>query len=193
MTLILASSSAIRRQMLLDAGIEHIAIPAAIDEDEAKSRGLEGEELARELARAKSVAVSIQRLDDLVIGSDSTVSVEGRSFDKPSSREEAAEHLRFFSGRTIELSSGVALACGGPADWDYVETARLRVRDLSEDFIADYLGREWPSVGKCVGVFRMEGPGVQLFERIEGSHFTILGMPLMALLAALRERGVLQS
>ena len=191
MALILASTSSIRSQMLADAGVEHVAMPPAIDEAPAKERGLIGEDLAYELARAKAVAVSLQRPDEWVIGSDSTISVDGRAFDKPASRGEAAEHLRFFSGRTIELSSAVALARGGPVDWDHGETARLHVRDLSDAFIESYLDTEWPQVGNCVGVFRMEGPGVQLFERVEGSHFTILGMPLIPLLGALREREVL--
>ena len=91
------------------------------------------------------------------------------------------------------LSSAVALARQGRVDWSHSETARLAVRALSERFIADYLDQEWPEVGFCVGVFRMEGRGVTLFERVEGSHFTILGMPLLPLLGALRERGLMAS
>jgi septum formation protein len=89
------------------------------------------------------------------------------------------------------LTSAVALARGGELDWSRVETARLEVRPLSEAFIADYLDAEWPEVGYTVGVFRLEARGVQLFERIDGDHFTILGMPLIPLLGALRERGLL--
>jgi len=89
------------------------------------------------------------------------------------------------------LTSAVALARGGEVDWRHVESATLRVRDLSEQFIESYLDAEWPEVGYTVGVFRLEGRGVQLFERIEGDHFTILGMPLIPLLGALRERGLL--
>ena len=89
------------------------------------------------------------------------------------------------------LTSAVALALGAKLDWSHVETARLDVRPLSEAFIADYLDAEWPEVGYTVGVFRLEGRGVQLFERIDGDHFTILGMPLIPLLGALRARGVL--
>ena len=112
-------------------------------------------------------------------------------FDKPRSREEAAEHLRLFSGKTMQLTSAVALARAGEVDWSHVESASLVVRELSEAFIHDYLEAEWPEVGYCVGVFRLEGRGVQLFERIEGDHFTILGMPLLPLLGALRERGLI--
>jgi septum formation protein len=126
-----------------------------------------------------------------VIGSDSTVGVEGIRYSKPRDREEAAEHLRAFSGQTMLLSSAVALANKGRIDWSHAETARLAVRPLSESFIQSYLDQEWPEVGYCVGVFRMEGRGVMLFDRVEGSHFTILGMPLLPLLGALRERGVI--
>ena len=131
--------------------------------------------------------------DDWVIGSDSTVSVDGIRYSKPRDRDEAATHLRAFSGRTMLLSSAVALANDGRIDWSHAETARLDVRPLSEPFIQSYLDVEWPEVGYCVGVFRMEGRGVNLFDRVEGSHFTILGMPLLPLLGALRARGLVAS
>jgi septum formation protein len=192
--LLLASSSAIRRAMLDAAGVEYQAMPAGIDEAAVKAR-LDGdpEGLALELAKAKAEAVSARHPDDWVIGSDSVVGVDGRLFDKPASRAEAAEHLRFFSGKPMQLTSAVALARGGVTDWSHGESATLRVRTLSENFIADYLDREWPAVSYCVGVFRLEGPGVQLFSAIDGDHFTILGMPLLPLLGALRERGILAS
>ena len=125
------------------------------------------------------------------VGSDSAVSCDGRLFDKPRNCDEAADHLRFFSGKTMLLTSAVALAQGGKLDWRHVDTARLAVRQLSNGFITDYLDAEWPEVGYTVGVFRLEGRGVQLFDQIEGDHFTILGMPLLPLLGALRERGLL--
>ena len=93
----------------------------------------------------------------------------------------------------MELTSAVALARGGVLDWSHAETARLHVRPLSEDFIQSYLDAEWPEVGYCVGVFRMEGRGVQLFDSVEGDHFAILGMPLIPLLGALRERGLIDA
>ncbi|MGH6786585.1 MAG: Maf family protein, partial [Novosphingobium sp.] len=103
----------------------------------------------------------------------------------------AAAHLKYFSGKTMELHSAAALARNGHTYWDHADCARLQVRHLTEKFIARYLDAEWPEVGHCVGVFRIEGRGVQLFERIEGSHFTVLGMPLLPVLGALRERGEL--
>jgi septum formation protein len=193
LALILASSSAIRRQMLDAAGAEHEAISPDVDEDAIKS-GFAGDDasLAQSLAEAKATNVSARTVADAwVIGSDSVVSVEARRFSKPRSRDEAAEHLRTFSGKTMLLTSAVALARGRRCDWSIADEARLQVRKLSDAFIADYLDAEWPEVGYCVGVFRMEGRGVQLFDRVEGSHFTILGMPLLPLMGALRDRGVL--
>ena len=177
--------------MLEAAGVEHRAMPAAVDEAAVKARLKEPDEIARELAKAKALAVAAAEPADWVIGSDSVVSVDGRLFDKPRDREDAANHLRFFSGKTIHLTSAVALARDQTVDWIHSETALLRVRDLSAQFIATYLDAEWPQVAYCVGVFRLEGRGVQLFSSIEGDHFTIMGMPLIPLLAALRERGVL--
>lgn len=191
MTLILASTSPIRRAMLRDAGIDFQCLPPGVDEAAIKSGEPDSAALAAKLARAKAEAVSKARPDSWVIGSDSIVSVEGRLFDKPADRAEAAEHLRAFSGKAMTLTSAVALAIGGAANWCEVDQARLKVRELGERFIADYLDSEWPEVGYCVGVFRLEGRGVQLFELIQGSHFTILGMPLLPLLGALRQRGVI--
>src|SRR4029453_2562373 len=133
----------------------------------------------------------IRRSDDFVIGSDSIVCVDGGLYDKPRDRSEAAEHLLSFSGKAMELTSAVVLARNGSIEWRHVETATLYVRSLSKLFIEAYLKDEWPEVGHTVGVFRLEGRGVQLFDRIEGDHFTILGMPLIPLLGTLRERGLL--
>ncbi|MBA2467075.1 MAG: septum formation protein Maf [Sphingomonas sp.] len=192
MPLLLASSSAIRHSMLDAAGVAHAVTPADIDEAAVKSMlGGDPAGLALELAKTKAEAISSRHPDEWVIGSDSVVTVEGRTFDKPKSREAAADHLRFFSGKPMQLISAVALARGGATDWCHGENATLRVRSLSDDFIADYLDREWPAVSHCVGVFRLEGPGVQLFDTIDGDHFTILGMPLLPLLGALRKRGLL--
>ena len=174
--------------MLDAAGVGYEAVKPEVDEAAIKRTLSDPQDIASKLAEAK--ALSVNRAD-WVIGSDSVVSVEGRLFDKPKDRDEAAGHLRYFSGKAMRLTSAVALAKGGSLDWSDVETATLYVRILSDDFIASYLDAEWPEVGYCVGVFRMEGRGVQLFERIQGDHFTILGMPLLPLLGALRERELL--
>jgi septum formation protein len=192
MSLILASNSQIRREMLDQAGVQFEIRSPLFDEEEVKSAGLSGEDLARRLAEGKAASIP-SAPNDWVIGSDSTISVDGVRYSKPRDRDQAARHLRAFSGRTMLLSSAVALASQGRPDWTHADTARLRVRALSEAFIEAYLDVEWPDVGYCVGVFRMEGRGVTLFEEVEGSHFTILGMPLLPLLGALRERGLMPS
>jgi len=193
--LILASQSASRRAMLSAAGIEHEAVPAHLDERaiEAGLSGAAAPEVAAALAGAKALAVSGERPGALVLGSDSLVEVEGRRFDKPSSRADAASHLAFFSGKVMHLHSAATLARDGVVVWQEAWLARLCVRSLSDAFIAAYLDREWPAVAGCVGVFRIEGPGVQLFERIEGDHFTVLGMPLLGVLGALRDLGELEA
>lgn len=190
MPLVLASASPIRAAMLRAAGVAFTVDPARVDEDLIKDSHDGGDDaLAVALARAKALETSARQGEDWVIGGDSLVSVDGRRFDKPASRDEAAAHLRQFSGRTMRLTSAVALARAGRIDWHHIGEALLRIRPLSNDFIHNYLDAEWPAVGGCVGVFRMEGLGVTLFDAVEGDHFTILGMPLIPLLTALRERG----
>ena len=193
--LILASKGASRKAMLEAAGIAFTAKGADVDERalESEMDGAEPGEIAQALAAAKAAAVSNGQHDALVLGSDSLVEVDGRRFDKPSSRENAAEHLRFFSGKIMTLHSAAALARDGQILWVGSDFARLRVRDLSDDFIAAYLDAEWPTVSYCVGVFRIEGPGVQLFDSIMGDQFTVLGMPLLQVLDALRGQGALLS
>jgi len=185
--IVLASKSASRRTMLGAAGVEFEVRPAAIDE-RALEAGLEGAgpgEVALALAEAK--ALSVDGGGKPVLGSDSVVAVAGRRFSKPASRAQAAEHLRFFSGKTMELHSAAAIATAGTIKWRHVAQATLAVRELSDEFIDKYLAAEWPEVSQCVGVFRIEALGPQLFESIAGDMFTVLGMPLLAVLGALRE------
>ncbi len=177
--------------MLDSAGVIFEVSSPDVDESRLKTKLTDASAIAAGLAAAKAESVGRSNSDAWVIGSDSVVSVDGRLFDKPGDRSDAAEHLRFFSGKAMELTSAVALARNGTVDWRHVETAILQVRELSDAFIEAYLDAEWPEVGFTVGVFRLEGRGVQLFERIEGDTFTILGMPLIPLLGALRDRGLL--
>lgn len=193
MPIALASSSAIRRSMLEQAGVEFTLVDVEVDEQSVKRSATDPSALASALAEAKAVEGSRARPGDWSIGGDSVVTVDGRMFSKPLDRSEAAGHLRAFSGRQMRLTSAVALARDGELDWSYCDTAVLHVRPLGECFIEDYLGAEWPEVGYCVGVFRLEGRGVQLFDHIDGSYFTILGMPLVPLLGALRDRGAIPS
>lgn len=194
MPLILASASSIRRQILEQAGVPHQVERSRVDELPIKlaHNGSDGE-LALALAEVKALEVSARLSGNWVIGGDSVVSVNGRRFGKPANRDEAEKHLRAFSGQSMRLTSAVCLARDGRIDWRIADVANLSVRKLSDQFIHNYLDMEWPAVGACVGVFRMEGPGIQLFDRIEGDHFTILGMPLLPLLQALRERQILPS
>jgi septum formation protein len=184
----MASNSQIRRSMLEQAGVGFEVSSPDFDEDSAKlEHDGDSQSLALQLAGGKAASIAAGA-DDWVIGSDSIVAVDGVQYSKPRDREQAANHLRAFSGRTMMLSSAVALANRGRIDWSHAETALLEVRPLDEAFIQSYLDQEWPEVGHCVGVFRMEGRGVTLFDRIDGNYFTILGMPLLPLLGALRER-----
>ena len=193
MTFILASQSQSRRDMLTAAGVAFEARPAHVNERalEAALGDADAAIIAVALAEAKALAVSNAAPGRLVLGSDSLVVCAGRRFDKPQHIEDAAEHLRYFSGRVMELTSAAALARDGAIIWRHTATARLHVRELSEEYIAKYLAAEWPEVGYCVGVFRIEGLGVNLFERIEGDYHTILGMPLLAVLGALRGQGLI--
>lgn len=194
--IVLASQSESRRAMLDAAGVDHVAEPARIDEDGVKAAmaGQPPRDIADALAELKALKVSAAQPQAVVLGSDSIVALaDGTLLDKPVSREDAAAHLRTMSGATHDLWSAVVIAEAGRPVWRHVERARLTVRVLSADFIDSYLDREWPAIAGCVGCFRIEGPGVQLFAGLEGSHFTILGMPLLPVLDYLRVRGVLAS
>jgi septum formation protein len=185
--IVLASKSASRRTMLGAAGVEFAVVPAAINERELEAELGDAMPAVVALVLAEAKALSVEGLGSPVLGSDSVLSVEGERFDKPESRAQAAEHLRFFSGRTMTLHSAAAIAVGGQLRWSHVAVAELKVRELSDDFIERYLEAEWPEVAQCVGVFRIEALGPQLFESIEGDMFTVLGMPLLPVLGALRE------
>ena len=189
--LILASQSASRKAMLEAAAVPFETRHSNVDEGAIKRElvAVAPAEVAMILAEAKAMAVSAGASGRLVLGGDSLVDVCGRVFDKPRDRDDAAGHLRFFSGQEMRLHASAVLMRDGRVVWRHADCARLRVRTLSPAFIDGYLAREWPAVASCCGVFRIEARGVHLFERIEGSHFTVLGMPLLPLLGALREHG----
>ncbi len=192
MQLILASTSAARRAMLRDAGIELLTAPSGVDEAALKA-GFSGPPpaLAQSLAQAKAAAAARTHPGAFVIGADQLLVCDGRIFDKPADLAEAAAHLRAFSGQTHELITAVCVMQGDKLLWTHCESARLTARPLSEAFIARYLAAEGPEILGCVGAYRLEGRGAQLFARIEGDYFTILGLPLLGLLGFLRESGVL--
>ncbi|QNE33481.1 Maf-like protein [Sphingomonas sp. NBWT7] len=192
--LILASQSASRRAMLGAAGVPFVAQAPMVDEDAAKAAlgNVAPRDLADSLAELKALKVSQRAPQALVLGSDSLAVLEdGTILSKPRDREEAAAHLAMMSGKRHDLVSAAVIAEGGRAVWRHVDKARMIVRPLSLAFIEAYLDAEWPAIAGCVGCYRIEGPGVQLFSRVEGSQFTVLGMPLLPLLGYLRERQVL--
>jgi septum formation protein len=195
MTLILASQSASRRAMLDAAGVPHDAHPADVDESAIKAEllatGQGPGDIALALGKAKALVVSERMPGRWVLGGDSVVSIDGQMFSKPKSRDNAAEHLRRFSGKRMVLNSAAALAKDGSVVESVIDEALLHVRPLSDAFIARYLEAEWPAISGCVGCFRIEAMGVQLFDHIEGSQFTVLGMPLLPVLDQLRRYKVI--
>ncbi len=197
MRLLLASKSAARRAMLEGAGVPFEAASAELDEDAAKAgleaAGFDARGIAEELAQLKALSV-LAGPGDLVLGADQTLELEdGTMLSKPADREELREQLAAMSGRTHQLHSAAVIVEDGETRWWQSESVALTMRPLGAAFIEDYLDREWAHVRWSVGGYRIEGPGVQLFERVEGSHFAVLGMPLLPLLAYLRERGILES
>lgn len=197
MRLVLASRSTARRDMLGAAGLAFEVRTGASDEEEAKRRfrgeGLGALALALALAEHKARDVPAGH-DALVLGADQTLECEdGAMLDKPDSPATLAEQLRSLGGRTHFLHSAAAIVESGRMVWSEAQSVAMTMRPLGEDFIASYIEREYEAVRFNVGGYRIEGFGVQLFERIEGSHFAILGLPLLPLLGYLRERGVLSS
>lgn len=181
--------------MLRAAGVSFQVVEAALDEEKAKRKlsGLSPLMLAGELARLKARSAEAGP-GNFVLGSDQVLELEtGRMLSKPRSFEEAADHLRQMSGRPHELHSAASLVQAGNEIWSATETVKLRMRSLSEAFIRSYLDEEYDKIRWSVGCYRIEGRGLQLFEQVEGSHFAILGMPLLPLLSELRRLGLLQN
>lgn len=190
--LILASKSEVRRDLLVAAGIPVITDPADIDERkiEAENAGLRPENAALLLAREKALVIS-RRSEGLVLGADQTLALGERRFSKPADFEAAREHLKALSGRTHTLHSAAAIAQDGEILFETISTARLTVRPLSDAFIDAYLAAAGDRVSKSVGAYQLEGLGVHLFEKINGDHFTVLGLPLLSLLGYFRKSGLL--
>lgn len=194
-TLILASSSPFRRALLEGAGLAFEALAADVDERALEAplqnSGATPDEVALVLAEAKAVDVSEKRPGRLVIGCDQTLSLGDRVFHKPADMEGARRHLLDLSGKTHQLNSAVVMARNGETLWRHVSTARLTMRPLEPGFIGRHLARVGPKALTSVGAYQIEGEGIQLFESIEGDTFTIMGLPLLPLLAQLRTMGVI--
>lgn len=193
MTLILASTSRIRGELLAKAGITFEALAPDVDETELKrsAPGLSPGDLAQKLAAAKAVSVTNRYPGALVIGADQVLNLGGRAFDKPDSIETARRQLTDLRGRRHVLETALCCAEDGKIVWRHLGQAQLTMRDFSESFLADYLREVGPDVMTSVGGYKLEGRGAQLFDKIEGDYFTILGLPLLPLLDFLRRRGVL--
>ena len=181
--------------MLENAGVPFEPVDAPCDEDAEKIRlrehSIGGRELAEALAMVKASAARAGP-DDLVLGADQTLECDdGRMLDKAESRADALEQLRSLSGRSHQLHSAAAICEAGTTVWQATESVRLDMRPLSEDFLESYLDVEYAGVRSNVGCYRIEGRGLQLFDRIVGSQFAIMGLPMMALLHYLRERGII--
>lgn len=191
--LILASQSRARQMLLANAGISFEAVPADIDERSVqKNSGLSApDEIAGLLAREKACFVSAKNPGYYVAGADQTLALGNRLFSKPSGRAQAAAQLRLLAGHTHELHSAVAVARDEKIVFSDVVVARMTMRRLGENEIDAYLDQAGQAVTTSVGAYQLEGLGVHLFERIEGDHFTILGLPLLPLLAFLRGEGLL--
>lgn len=196
--LILASASASRRTMLQAAGIPFRIVPADVDEEAirrdllAKDPDVTASLVARALARAKAEDVSRKHPAALVIGADQVLELGRQIFTKPESMDGARASLRALAGRTHRLLSAVSLAERGVEVWSELDEAALAMRDFSDDFLEDYIAQAGERICACVGAYELEGRGVQLFDSVDGDYFTILGMPLLPLLAELRGRGVIK-
>jgi len=193
--LILASGSAARRRMLEAAGLAFEAVVPRVDEEAAKARfraeGMAPRDQAIALAELKALSISrsISR-SAVVIGADQMLALEGEALDKPKEPGEARQHLLRLRGRTHELITAAVVAREGAVVWRHVDTPRLTMRAFSDAFLDDYLARAGADVLASVGAYQLEGLGSQLFERVEGDHFSILGLQLLPLLTVLREQGI---
>ena len=194
---ILASGSATRQAMLRTAGVSFTVDVAAIDEasvlESLQAEGAKPRDAADMLAEMKALKVSAKHTGALVIGADQILSLGSKFFAKPVDIDTARDHLKQLRGQTHSLTSAAVVARDGTAIWRDVREAKLTMRPFSDDFIDDYLAKAGPAVLASVGAYQIEGLGAQLFSRIDGDHFTILGLPLLPLLDMLRTQGVLKS
>jgi septum formation protein len=193
--LILASTSAARAAMLAHAGVNVDVMAPMVDEDSIKeslsAQRLGARDIADALSEAKAVKLSARHPDALVIGADQTLALDdGTLLDKPADPAQAQAQLTAMAGKTHRLFSASVVAERGEPVWRFVATSRMTVRPLSAAFIAQYVERYWEDIRHCVGCYQVEGAGAQLFARMEGSHFDIMGLPLLPLLGFLRQRGI---
>lgn len=190
---ILASGSEIRAELLRNAGLIFDTIPARIDEDmikmSLKAEGAHSRDLADALAEFKARKISEKHPEALVLGCDQVADLGGEVMSKPGSPAEAEQQLSEMSGKTHRLLSAAVLYQGGEPLWRHVGLVRMKMRDISADYITDYVARNWDSIRHSVGAYKLEEEGVRLFSKVEGDYFNVLGLPLTELLSYLIERG----
>lgn len=195
--LILASASSIRAALLRNAGLTVDVIPARVDEAAIRaSLGAEGadpRDIADTLAEMKGRRISAREADAIVLGCDQVLDLDGQTLAKPVTREQACEQIRRLSGRTHRLHSAIVACRAGEPLWRHVGTARLTMRPVSQGYVEQYVARNWESIRHSVGAYKLEEEGVRLFAKVEGDHFTILGIPLIELLTWLADRGDIAS
>ena len=193
--LILASGSKIRRTLFENAGIEIDVIPARIDEDAIKSslinENAKPRDIADALAEYKARKVSQKHPDATVIGSDQVLDFNGTALSKPTSQDNALSQLLSMREKTHSLYSAVVVYQGGKPTWRFVGRAQLTMRNFSDDYIESYVARNWDEIRYCVGGYQLEAEGSRLFQRIQGDYFTVLGIPLIELLAFLSAKGLI--
>lgn len=193
MSLVLASGSVSRRRMLEAAGLVFEVDPPRMDEEAAKAslraEGMKPRDQADALAELKALSISRRRFE-FVIGADQMLAVEGEVLDKPKDMAEARSHLARLRGCTHELLTAAVVAREGAIIWRHVDTPKLKMRAFSDAFLDDYLERVGTAALASVGAYQLEGYGAHLFERVEGDFFSVLGLPLLPLLAFLREHGI---
>ena len=194
-TIVLASSSPFRKALLVNAGVPVEAVPASVDERALEAplqdSGVSPEDVARVLAEAKAIDVSERKPGALVLGCDQTLSLGDEVFHKPADMEGARRHLLALSGKTHQLNSAAVLARDGVVLWRHVGIANLTMRKLDPAFIGRHLAHVGEKALGSVGAYQIEGEGIQLFEKIDGDYFTIVGLPLLAVLAELRKLGAI--
>ena len=197
MSLVLASGSASRKTLLTAAGVVFTTDPADLDEDrlmaDLKARGADAGVVASQLAGQKALAVSCRHPGKIVLGGDSVIAFEGEYLSKCATLDAARALLARLSGRTHLLVSAAALARDGALLWTHASPCQMVMRDLSPDFLDDYLAAEGPAILSSVGCYHFEGRGAQLFAKVDGDYFSVLGLPLLQVLAQLRKEGVLAS